>query len=81
MARQHHELKTETQFYQAVEKGLKTFEVRKNDRDFRVYDMVVLVEVVSGIYTGRRLPSKEITYILHGGQFGVADGYCVLQLK
>ena len=29
MSRQHHYLKCETEYYQAVEKGIKTFEVRK----------------------------------------------------
>jgi hypothetical protein len=80
MIRQHHELKTETQFYQAVEKGIKTFELRVNDRDFKVGDIVTLVEVVSGILTGRRLAGKEIKYILHGGQFGLPETHCILQL-
>ena len=34
MSVQHHYLKTETPFWQAVEKGEKKFELRKNDRDY-----------------------------------------------
>jgi hypothetical protein len=79
--RKHHYLKCETGYFQAIEKGLKTFEVRKNDRDFQVYDMVYLKESVNGLETGRELPVKEITYILYGGIYGIEKGYCVLQLK
>lgn len=81
MPRKHHDLKTETEYYQAVERGDKTFEVRKNDRDFQRYDMIVLSEVVNGIPTGRKLEPMEIIYILHGGIFGIASDYCVMQLK
>lgn len=81
MSRKHHELKTETEYYQAVEKGQKTFEVRKNDRDFKIFDMIVLQEVVKGVPTGRTLDPMEITYILPGGIYGIASDYCVMQLK
>lgn len=81
VSRKHHYLKTETEYFQLQEKGEKTFEVRRNDRDFKKHDMVHLEEVVNGQYTGRTLPFKEIVYVLHGGQFGIEEGYCVLQLK
>lgn len=80
MSRQHHRLKTETHYYQLVEKGVKTFELRVNDRNFKVCDMVTLYETVSGIETGRELPPKEIKYIFHGGQFGLPETHCILQL-
>jgi hypothetical protein len=78
MSRQHHYLKTETEYYQAVEKGIKKFELRKNDRNFQVYDVLYLEETVNGVYTGRKLPPMEIKYILHGGKYGLEDGHCVL---
>ena len=80
MSKQHHTLKTESAFYQAVEAGLKTFEFRLNDRNFQVGDMVTLQEVFGGIATGRALHPKQIKYILHGGQFGLPSEYCILQL-
>ena len=80
MSRQHHKLKTESAFYQAVEAGIKTFELRVNDRNFQVGDMVTLQEVFGGIATGRALPPKEIKYILLGGQFGLPETHCILQL-
>lgn len=78
MPRQHHKLKTETEYYQAIEKGLKKFELRKNDRDYKVGDYIYLEETVNGTYTGRKLPPMEIKYILDGGKFGLEEGYCAI---
>lgn len=35
-----HELKTLPEYFELVRKGIKNFEVRKNDRDFKVGDML-----------------------------------------
>ena len=78
MSRQHHYLKTETEFFQAVERGVKKFELRLNDRDFKVYDILHLEEVVSGVKTGRSLAPLEIKYILQGGVYGLDKDYCIL---
>ncbi len=53
----HHVLKIEMHFLKAVLDGDKTFEIRKNDRDFRVNDTVELVcgEIAS--------PCYSITYV------------------
>ncbi len=37
-----HLLKTEYRYYDSVENGTKTHEVRLNDRDFQIGDLVVL---------------------------------------
>ena len=81
MSRQHHYLKTETEYYQAIEKGLKTFELRQNDRNYQIGDMLYLQETVNGVYTGRELPQKEVVYILEGGKYGLQEGYVIMQLK
>jgi len=39
-----HELKIWPQYYEAVANGSKTFELRKNDREFQKGDEVVLKE-------------------------------------
>jgi len=77
MSRQHHHLKTETEYFQAIERGKKKFELRKNDRNFQVGDMVYLEETVNGTYTGRTLTPIEIMYILTGGKYGLEEGYCI----
>ena len=37
-----HELKLDTEYFDDVKSGLKTFEIRKNDRDFKVGDVLAL---------------------------------------
>lgn len=74
----HHYLKTETEYYQAVERGEKKFELRKNDRDFKVFDFLHLEEIVDGVKTGRVLPSMEIQYVFQGGNYGLDKDYCII---
>ena len=77
MSRQHHYIKAETENFQAVERGEKLFEVRKNDRDYKKYDMVHLQECVDGNITGRQLDPLEIKHIFYGGQYGLAEDHCI----
>ena len=76
-----HELKTWPEFFEAVRDGTKTFEVRKNDRNFQVGDVLMLVEYDphKGEYTGQK-ETRRVTYILGDGFEAVADGFCVLAL-
>ena len=69
--------------------GLKTFEVRKNDRDYRKGDILILKEydlvaVENGgmaEYTGRE-KSFEITLVLYDEDVkGIQTGYCVMGIK
>ena len=77
MERQDHYLKCETDVFRAIKSNEKKFEFRKNDRDFRVGDLVHLAETVDGIKTGHQLTSLEIKFILHGPRFGLPEGYCI----
>jgi len=76
-----HVLKINNEFFHAIAKGEKTFEVRKNDRNFRVGDVLYLKEYSQKIeeYSGDKI-YKKIIYILEGGQFGIEPGYVVLGL-
>ena len=86
-----HELKTINRYWDALEAGTKTFEVRKNDRAFQTGDVIVLTRTrENGSYDtrpqdrggefSRSQISFRITYLLQGGQFGIEAGYCVLGL-
>lgn len=67
------------EYFRAVDDGVKTFEVRKDDRDgerFEVGDTLLLEEwdPVSGHYTGR-ITGRTISYVLP-----IAGGLVVLGL-
>lgn len=73
-----HPLKTWPEFFEVVGRS-KTFEVRKNDRDFKVGDILWLQEwnKETEEYTGKD-KKFTVTYILEG--FGIEKGYCVMGL-
>lgn len=59
-----HELKTWPEYFQAVMDGTKTFEIRANDRDFKVGDILSLREWCPRreSFTGFRL-ERQVTYL------------------
>jgi hypothetical protein len=69
--------------------GAKRMEIRFDDRGYRVGDELTLREWdpgtlvfeigSSGRYTGR-VCHRTVTHLLHGGQFGLAEGYVALSL-
>ena len=76
-----HELKMLPKFFEKVSDGTKTFEVRFNDRNFKVGDHLILREYENGEYTGN-IVYKIITYILNHHEFdGLKENYVVLGIK
>lgn len=57
----YHDLKIDPEFFEAVQLGSKTAELRRNDRDFKVGDWLILKEYFNG-YTGRQV-AKKIAHI------------------
>jgi hypothetical protein len=84
-----HELKTLPQYWDAVKRGDKTFEVRRDDRGFQKGDLVQLVRLADGGFSGydldwagnKKVILRRIRWILTGGQFGIEPGFVVLQLE
>jgi len=76
-----HELKTWPKYFHQILIGNKTFEARKNDRDFKVGDELILREwdPTSG-YTPQMV-TRKVTHILYGPGWGVEAGYCVMSLN
>lgn len=78
-----HALKTWIPFFDAQESGDKLFELRKDDRPYKIGDYFLSQEFDSkkNEYTGRETKYR-ITYILRDADFfGLKTGYCILQLK
>ncbi len=94
MADRVHELKCWPSFFAAILDGSKTFEVRKNDRDFAVGDVLKLREWDPGMPSSRFMLSgglefgeytkrdcmRRVTYVLRGGEFGIEAGVVVMGL-
>jgi uncharacterized protein YqfB (UPF0267 family) len=73
------ELKIYKEYFEAVLNGSKTFEIRKNDRNYRVGDRIVLNELQDDkkTYTGRHFKGV-ITYVTDYAQ---KDGYVVFSFR
>lgn len=74
-----HSVKIGKEFFEDVKNNVKTFELRKNDRNYKVGEILELHEYEAGEETGRTC-RKLITYMLK--EFtGLQDNYCILGLK
>lgn len=73
-----HELKIWPCYYNEVLKGNKTFEYRKDDRGFKVGDLIILNEWDND-FTGRSI-LVEITYILKD-VMNLPKDYVILSIR
>jgi len=81
-----HALKTWPHFFADVLSGRQTFQVRKNDRDFKEGDTLLLEEWLpnndsrdprAGSYTGRKC-RVIVRSVLRGPILGIQKGWCVM---
>ena len=76
-----HELKILPQYFEEVWNGNKTFELRKDDRDYKIGDTLRLLEFDYGTYTGREC-NRTILYILRDAdQYGLKEDFVILAIK
>lgn len=79
-----HELKIKENYYYAVKFGRKTFELRKDDRDYQEGELIRF-HVISNWDGKERFVAREfyeVTYKLWDcRQYGLEDGYCILGIK
>ena len=75
-----HILKIKNEYWAEVYEGAKTFELRKNDRDFKVGDIIQFKLVDSDIDISEF--KYRITYILKDvPEYGLDKDYCILAIK
>jgi hypothetical protein len=86
--RTNHEVKSWAHFFDAIVRGDKTHDLRKDDRDYRVGDWLILnrYDNITGFYTGHSA-CVEITYITNkrvpcafSSSVLPAD-YCILSIR
>lgn len=79
-----HILKAVPPYYKDVEEGLKPFELRKNDRNFNVNDLIFLCEYFRETqkYTGHVFEAR-ITYMFEYDTTirGLMQGYVILGIS
>lgn len=75
-----HELKILPEWYEPVKNGIKTFEVRKDDREprFAPNDELWLREFDGTKYTGRHLV-VDVLFVLRNEY--CKDGYAIMSIK
>lgn len=77
-----HTLKLQEPYFTDVAEKKKTFEIRKNDRDYKVGDILLLYLYPQPNKDKLGKIKAEITYILKDiPQFGLMEGYCILGIK
>jgi hypothetical protein len=73
-----HKLKIDTEYFEAVLNEKKNFEIRFNDRNFQIEDIVILQEITENReYTGREI-TATISYIT---DFEQKEGFVVFSFK
>lgn len=79
-----HIVKCWVEFFEPIRTGIKTFDVRRDDRDYQVGDQITQLEYRHGVgvYTGREV-NCDITYVARGPKFeafGLMPGYAILAI-
>jgi len=74
-----HDVKLSANWWTDIVSGLKKFELRKNDRDYRVNDKILMNEYKDGEPTGRSILA-DITYMLED-YTGLTEGYAILGIE
>ena len=79
--RKYIEKKVLPEYYRAVYYGEKTFEIRKDEDDIQVDDVVLLREYDGKEYTGYVIKAR-VSYVLRDcSEYGLMNGYCVFGIK
>lgn len=78
-----HYLKTWPEYFQAVKDGFKTFDIRKNDRDFKAGDILILEEwdPETKDYTGRFIWVSVLYVTTLPEGFGLAPGFVCMSIR
>lgn len=78
-----HKIKAWPQFFKELKSGNKTFELRKNDRDYKIGDRLLIEEwdPETKEHTGE-IVVRIVTYVLSHSEFvNISDGFVILGIK
>jgi ParB/RepB/Spo0J family partition protein len=74
-----HEVKLAASWWNDITSGKKRFELRKNDRGYKVGDKLLMQEYAAGAFTGRTILA-DITYMLEE-YTGLTEDYAILGIE
>lgn len=74
-----HDVKLVASWWNDITSGKKRFELRKNDRGYKVGDKLLMQEYAAGAFTGRTIMA-DITYMLEE-YTGLTEGYAILGIE
>lgn len=76
-----HKLKTIQPFFDFVWSGMKNFDIRKNDRDFRCGDLLLLQEYDESLQRyGEHEILVEVTFLLNDVRY-CKEGFVIMQFR
>jgi hypothetical protein len=76
----HHDLKSQDPHFGNLQKGIKPFEIRRDDRNFQAGDTVTYQHYwPNGIYSGEEVGPFRIGLVVRHKNFpeGIKPGFCV----
>lgn len=76
-----HFLKTHPEEFKATMSGLKTFELRKNDRRYRARDILCLQLFDPNKGYGNVHGFVSVEYVMNGGKFGLDPEYVAMSVR
>lgn len=66
------------EYFDAVIRGAKNFEIRKDEDDIDPEDVIILKEWNGTRYTGRET-ARRVEYVLRDAEeYGLMPGYCII---
>jgi hypothetical protein len=85
-----HKLKTDPVVFEQVHCGVKTFEIRFDDRHYEVGDILILqktayssADMKAGAplqYTGGEI-ARQVTHLMRGPVYGLAEGWVIMSIR
>jgi hypothetical protein len=76
-----HELKCWPEYFTEIQKRSKTFEIRRNDREFALGDTLILKEWIPDkqCFSGKFV-ERKVTYVFPEGHFGLDKKYIIMSI-
>jgi len=77
----HENVKILDKYASLHKEGLKPWEIRKNDRNYKVDDLIQFIVINSfGNWTGESY-IRRVTYLYKGTEYGLKEGYCIMTVS